>query len=504
MTLTVAAGLIAVAVSPPPASARSASAPTLLAQSAQGPRPAAPTHPPKPTPPPRPTPPKVAPGVGVITTPTPESDVPSTVPEPALPESTMPSALPQQLPSALPPTSAALPPAAVAPVSPGVPSTAAEVPSAIPAPSALPPAPAAGVAAPSALPAAPSALPSTLPSAVPSALPSALPSAAPSLPAAPPAAPGLAPAGQPVSAECSASWGVLGALASALRVPSAPAGANICGPGALRPAPAPVSCTKQVDAGGLQTAIDSANPGDRICATGSSTERLKVTRSGTPTAPLQIIGDGQTSVKGITVQADNVVVEGFDSAGATAPGIQLTGNGITALNNSITSPRGGDGDGIRFFGSNINILHNSVSDVRNLGGAHADCMQTYATDTPASTNVRIDSNRCTKIDNQCLIAEGPNSSAGDGSGKGESSNVTFTNNFCDTQASQAVMVDDVKNMIITNNDITGKNEKAFALDNKSTGAKISGNRVAQTIGFEVGIDNSSKHGYQGPPAGGQP
>lgn len=450
MTVTVAAGLITVAVSPAP---DSVAAPTLLARSAQEPRPAAPTHPPKPTPPPRPTPPKVAPGVGVVTTPSPEPDIPSAIPGP-----TTPSAIPQQLPTT---------------------------------PSALPSAPASGVAAPSTLPAAPSTLPSVLPSA------------APGLPAAPPAA-GLPPADQPVSAECSASWGVLGALANALRVPSAPAGANICGPGALRPAPAPVSCTKQIDAGGLQAAIDSANPGDRICTTGNSTERLKVTRSGTPTAPLQIIGNGQTSVKGITVQADNVVVEGFDSTGATAPGIQLTGNGITVLNNSVTSPRGGDGDGIRFFGSNINILHNSVRDVRNLGGAHADCMQTYATNTPASTNVRIDSNHCAKIDNQCLIAEGPNSSAGDGNGKGESSNITFTNNFCDTQASQAVMVDDVKNMVITNNDIVGKNEKAFALDNGSTGAKISGNRVAQTIGFEVGIDNSSEHGYQGPPASGQP
>jgi len=36
----------------------------------------------------------------------------------------------------------------------------------------------------------------------------------------------------------------------------------------------------------------------------------------------------------------------------------------------------GNGDGIRFFGTNLKILHNTVSDVKNLNGAHADCLQT--------------------------------------------------------------------------------------------------------------------------------
>ena len=66
------------------------------------------------------------------------------------------------------------------------------------------------------------------------------------------------------------------------------------------------------------------------------------------------------------------------------------------------------------------------------------------------------------------------------------------------------MVDDVQNMVITNNSIAGKNTKAFALDNKSTGATIAGNKIAGTVGYEVGIDNSSKTGYQGPASGGQP
>ncbi|HEY2204426.1 MAG TPA: right-handed parallel beta-helix repeat-containing protein [Pseudonocardia sp.] len=301
------------------------------------------------------------------------------------------------------------------------------------------------------------------------------------------------------------SWGVAG-RGGGLAFPSASPGLDVCGMGAVRPAPVSTTCTKQVDASGLPGAVGSASPGDRICVRGKSADRLTVSRSGAPGNPIMIIGDGRTAVKGITVTGSHVVVQGFDVVGAKAPGIQLTGNNITVLNNTVRSPRGGDGDGIRFFGNNLQILHNTISDVRNLNKAHADCMQTFATDSdsPASKQVHIDSNRCEKIDNQCLIAEGPNSSAGDGSGKGVSSNITFTHNFCDTKASQAVMVDDVQNMVITANNVTGKNQKAFALDNKSTGARISGNTVAQDIGYEVGMDSTSRKGYQGPKVGGEP
>jgi parallel beta helix pectate lyase-like protein len=303
---------------------------------------------------------------------------------------------------------------------------------------------------------------------------------------------------------CAASWGQAGVLAAVFSTPAAPAGVNVCGAGSLRPAPAPASCTKVVAANALQPALDAANPGDRICAQGVSQQRLTISRSGTPAAPVQVIGVGQTAVKGITIKANDVVVAGFNSAFAVAPGIELSGNDITLLNNTVSSPRGGDGDGIRFFGNNINILHNTVRDIRNLGGAHADCMQTFATNTPTSQRVLIAANRCEQIDNQCLIAEGPHSSAGDGSGQGQSSDITFTNNYCDTNASQALMIDDVQNVVVTFNSVTGGNEKAFAFANKSTGAKVSSNVVARGIGYAVGMDSSSQQGYQGPPVGGKP
>jgi hypothetical protein len=98
---------------------------------------------------------------------------------------------------------------------------------------------------------------------------------------------------------------------------------------------------------------------------------------------------------------------------------------ITLRNTVINGPRRDGGDGIRFWGDNITISHNTITGTRNRGGAHADRMQTYATDAdnPASQDVVIDSNRCEMIDNNCLIVEGPNSGAGDGSGEGETSTI---------------------------------------------------------------------------------
>jgi hypothetical protein len=280
--------------------------------------------------------------------------------------------------------------------------------------------------------------------------------------------------------------------------PSASAGSGSSG-GATQ-----VGCTRRVPAASLSQAVASARAGDKICATsGASNARLTVARGGTPGAPVQVVGTGSTPVKGITVTASNVLVSGFSVVGAKAPGIELTGSNITASRNTVKHPTGGDYDGLRFFGNNIKILDNTITDISPDGsGAHADCMQTFASDTPASQNVLINGNRCLRIDNQCLIAEGPND--GEGDGKGTTSNITFSNNTCEANASQALMIEDVKNMVVRGNTITGKVEKAFAFDIGSTGAKVSGNKLASSIGYEVGMDSTSKSGYIGPAVGGAP
>lgn len=239
--------------------------------------------------------------------------------------------------------------------------------------------------------------------------------------------------------------------------------------------------------------MNSAKAGDTVCFSGGGLagSRLNINASGTEDAPIIITGDGNTTVKGIRINASNVVVQGFNVIGAAAPGVQLKGNNLTLQNTKIDHPTGGDYDGIRYFGDGIKILHNHISNITNTGGAHADCMQTFATTTPASRNVLISGNRCEKIDNQCLIAQGPHSRAGDGSWRGESSGLTFSNNFCDAHASQAVHIDDVQNVTMMNNEIQGRVQKAFNFINKSTGAKVGCNKLGPGVGREVIIDRSS-------------
>jgi Right handed beta helix region len=189
-----------------------------------------------------------------------------------------------------------------------------------------------------------------------------------------------------------------------------------------------------------------------------------------------------------------------------APGISLRGTNITVTNSVVARPRGGDGDGIRFWGRDIRIAHNTVTDTRGQDERHADCMQTFATDEqhPASQDVLIEANRCERIDNICLIAEGPNSEAGDGSGQGRSRKLVFRHNYCDNRAGQAVFIDDVSDVAVVGNRIVGPVSKAFAFQNGATGALVRDNELGPKIGYEVGIDESSEDGYNGPEPGGAP
>ncbi|WP_037344413.1 right-handed parallel beta-helix repeat-containing protein [Sciscionella sediminilitoris] len=235
-------------------------------------------------------------------------------------------------------------------------------------------------------------------------------------------------------------------------------------------------------------------------------DRLRITEGGSPDEPKVYDGHGHRA-GGIDVAADNVIVRNYVLDRPSAPGIEVHGNGVTVQGNTITAPHGGDGDGLRFFGDGIRILHNTISRTDNSTGAHADCMQTFATDDQdvASRNVTIDGNRCERIDNMCLMAEGPNSAAGDGSEEGTSQDWRFTGNFCETRkASQTVMIDDVQRLTITGNTWAAGPDHAIGLQNGSTGAHVRDNRLDPSIGCEVGIDDSSRESYQGPEPGCDP
>ena len=80
--------------------------------------------------------------------------------------------------------------------------------------------------------------------------------------------------------------------------------------------------------------------------------------------------------------------------------------------------------------------------------------------------------------------------------------ITFINNYCETRGTTAVISDNVQNMTITNDQVTPL-DHAWALQNHSTGATISGNRIAPGTQYEVGEGDSSQDGYNGfPPVGG--
>ncbi|MFB9907674.1 right-handed parallel beta-helix repeat-containing protein [Allokutzneria oryzae] len=233
----------------------------------------------------------------------------------------------------------------------------------------------------------------------------------------------------------------------------------------------------------------------------NAASRLVITEGGTPESPRVYDGTGKL-VGGIDIKASNVIVRNYTMTKPTAPGIRAQGNNITLEANVITNPVNGDGDGIRFFGDNIKILRNTISGTSNKYG-HADCMQTYATNTPGSNNVLIEGNRCEKIDNMCLMAEGPNE--GEGSGKGHSTHFTIRGNFCETlKAAQALMFEDIQHATITGNEFAASPTKAIGLAIKSTHATVSDNKVSSGIRYEVGIDKSSMEGYKGPKPGGKP
>ncbi|WP_051342436.1 right-handed parallel beta-helix repeat-containing protein [Pseudonocardia spinosispora] len=273
------------------------------------------------------------------------------------------------------------------------------------------------------------------------------------------------------------------------------------GEGATRPIPVPGHCAKKVTPATIQAAVDAAKPGDRFCVFGSSKDRIVVERTGAVQVPITITGDGRGTQAGITLDANNVTVENFNFA-ESAPGMDVLGNHLTLRNNTVTHPVGEDYDGVRFFGDDMKIYKNTISRITNTEEAHADCMQTFSSDTAPSQRVIIDNNRCEKTDNQCLIVEGPND--GEGDGIGHTSDIVFSRNFCEAGASQAVMLEDAQRVSIVLNDIRGDLDKAFAFDIGSTFGKVIANKIAPNISYEVGMDDTSRPGYIGPEPGGPP
>ena len=275
------------------------------------------------------------------------------------------------------------------------------------------------------------------------------------------------------------------------------------GRGAMRPIPAPTACTTTVTSGPAMTAaVAAARPGQRICLKGNmSAASVRITNSGTAQAPIAILGDGNATVADISVLADHVDIEGINAVGPNTYGISINGTGITLRNNTWVSPGNANDTGIGFWGTDLTITHNTVRDNSDPNGAHANCIQTTANsvDNTPSKHVVIDSNRCEQINNSCLAIIGPSDTPYGGYYGGQTANITYSNNFCENRAPQAVLLNNAQDISITGNQFTGNSNANITLRAKSTGVKVSNNTVdGGTI--SVDTDHASSPGYQGPAA----
>lgn len=312
---------------------------------------------------------------------------------------------------------------------------------------------------------------------------------------------------------------------------------------------APAACTKTITSRRRVTkALATARSGSTVCLTGTGfgTTDLVITRSGTSAAPLRVQGDN-TTVRSVQVTADHVIIEGFNAFGgdgidakgtditirnnvvvdanldgitcgdctdsliqsntvdhADGTGIRISGANITIDANVVKDSvriNANDADGVRFFGHGHQITGNLIADIKDDGYTgeppHTDCFQTFDNGKKLATyDVLIQGNTCTNVDHQCLIATAQE--AGLAGQVGRSNHISFVDNTCDVEGSQAVLVRWVPDVEVRRNTFTGSNlSNAIVVQNESTGAWIADNVVeAKVPGLDV--DASSANGLVAP------
>ncbi|MGH3900705.1 MAG: right-handed parallel beta-helix repeat-containing protein [Pseudonocardiaceae bacterium] len=296
------------------------------------------------------------------------------------------------------------------------------------------------------------------------------------------------------------------------------------------------------------TALAQARPGSTVCLSGDGLQdaELEVTTSGTPQQPITIVADGAT-IRSMNVKADYIVIEGLtmrDGEGLTmsgqglvarnnviynaakdglaciscvdtliesntvqradGTGIYLAGEQITVQNNTVSESvlrTQGDADGMRFFGVGHRLVGNTIRDIKASGheddprgGPHTDCFQTFNTASdPPTYNIIIADNVCTNIDVQCLIATAKEDGART-SPAGQTA-ITFENNTCSVNGSQAVLLENFPHVIIRDNSFSGRGSRAVQLGMGSTDCAVIGNTVTGRMRpFE--IDRQSRPGFQ--------
>jgi hypothetical protein len=291
--------------------------------------------------------------------------------------------------------------------------------------------------------------------------------------------------------------------------------------------------------------LADAKPGQTICLTSDSLRGidLVIHTSGTGERPVSVVAHN-TRTRSVTVTGDNVIVQGFITQGGE--GIVLSGRGLVARNNVVINATddgiscadpcsdaevtgntvvGADGsgidiegdriavranmvsnsrkvesddaDGIRFFGNDITIDDNQITDITDAGYVidppHTDCFQTFDNSSPPTVGVTISRNVCRNVDHQCLIATAEE--AGDEGLIGRSRNITFSDNICEVNGSQAVLVRWLPHVRVVGNTLAGPNldRGAIFLDGSTDGEFLDNEVSSDVLPYE--IDDSSRPGF---------
>lgn len=271
--------------------------------------------------------------------------------------------------------------------------------------------------------------------------------------------------------------------------------------GALRPMPAwegvTVTASTKTEA---VTAIANAKAGDTVLLLGDLGDlEVEPKNSGTPDKWIRIVGDGNTRIGKLDLNEDYLYAAGFDIIEPNpAPGIVVRGNHITVEHCVVDSPSGGDGDCVRFFGGFLTFRNLTLKNTDNDEG-HADAFQNYSTQTsvPETHDVLIENCLMENIANIGVISEGPHSSYGDGSEKGNTYKLVIRNNYIQANSAQSIWLDDVQDWVVEGNTFDGGVHHAIGVTNKSTGGTVKDNEFIN-IKHKVGMDKSSRVGYTGP------
>jgi hypothetical protein len=295
----------------------------------------------------------------------------------------------------------------------------------------------------------------------------------------------------------------------------------------------PLDCTQSPDGTvELWHALASASPGDKLCLLDNypPSTLLSLTRSGTSSDPIVVESDGAL-VAGIEIDADNVIVQGFNLGQGT--GIKAQGTNIIIRDNDVRDAEddgircnpctggrivnnrvmradgvgvvyaGSDGtvrdndvsgsiqrsapdaDGIGFVGTNLNIVHNYVHDVVSAGSSagsltgeppHADCFRTAdSAGSPVSDKLVLTDNVCANVDGQCLTADGSHRD-GVGGSSGQPA-LLFERNYCQNRTDRAVYLVAYPHVVVSQNTFSAGYDAAVLAVRGSTDVEVTDNTL---------------------------